>query len=219
MFIVIEGPDQVGKTEQEGRLVEWLRSLGRQVDEYSFPSRGTLTGRVVREWLRDRNVASVPDSQVSRDLAVTFQCVQLVDKYAAVPAVEHSLRKCWDVVCCRWWQSAYAYGLDEGLPREWLNDTCGLLPRANLNLLIDLDPWAARARSLPPDDHAFRAQVLDRYDRDLGKQERVRQTYLEMWNVDKPRTWERWEVVDGSGTPEEVHERVKLLVLQEVQRE
>ena len=208
MFIVIEGPDQVGKTEQARRLVEWLGSLGRQVGSYSFPSRGTLTGRIARAWLGDRSM----NCKAGSDAAVIFQCVQLVDKYAAVPAINRSLRAGHDVVCCRWWQSAYAYGLDEGLPREWLNDTCGLLPRANLNLLINLDPSIARVRGFLPDSLDPPTKILNKYDCDLGKQERVRQTYLEMWNVDQPRTWERWEVVDGSGTPEEVHERVKMQV-------
>lgn len=220
MFIVIEGTDQVGKTEQAGRLAEWFRSLGRQVDSYSFPSRGTPTGRVAREWLGGGSSAlraAGSDAQSSRDLAMTFQCVQLVDKYAAVPAIERSLRAGRDVVCCRWWQSAYAYGLDEGLPADWVADTCRLLvkPQADLAVLLDLDPSIARSRSLPPDDHAVRTKELDRYDLDLGKQERVRLNYSVLWGGARFSVSEvggLWAVVDGSGTPGEVHDRIKTQV-------
>lgn len=212
MFIVIEGPDQVGKTEQAGRLVEYLSGLGRQVDSYSFPSRGTPTGRVVREWLGDRDIAcnAGSDAQVSRDLAVTFQCLQLVDKYAAVPAIERGLRGGRDVVCCRWWQSAYAYGLDEGLPEDWVADSCSLLCRypPDLNVFVDLDPSVALSRSTRS------VANLDRYDSDLDKQVRVRQYYLELWRP-TPRRFRnlgRWVVVDGHGTPGEVHDRIKTQV-------
>ena len=212
MFIVIEGPDKVGKTEQARLLAEYLRSLGRQVDSYSFPSRGTLTGRVAREWMGGGDSAlraAGSDAQFSRDVAVTFQCVQLVDKYAAVPAVLRSLRDGQDVVCCRWWQSSYAYGLDEGLPLDWLADTCSLMPRADLNVLVDLPPEVVAARS------ARSGSRLDRYDRDLSKQERVRQTYLVLWSAREHsglRGEGRWVLVDGHGTPGEVHERVKTQV-------
>ena len=215
MFIVIEGPDQVGKTEQAGLLAEYLRGIDRQVDSYSFPSRGTPTGRVVREWLSDRG--AVPDGEVSRDLAVTFQCVQLVDKYAAVPAVLRSLREDRDVVCCRWWQSAHAYGLDEGLPLDWVTDTCGLLPRADLNVLLDLSPVLAVSRgTLAPDGRSlsFKAmnRTFDRYDRDLGKQERVRRHYLALWGANKTSRMTSWPVVDGSGTRAEVCDRITSLL-------
>jgi thymidylate kinase len=211
VFIVVEGPDQVGKNEQVRLLVEFLRGLGRQVDEYLFPSQGTPTGRVVREWLRDRDGSCSigSDAQVSRDLAVTFQCVQLVDKYAAVPAILDKLGDGRDVVCCRWWQSSYAYGLDEGLPLDWVTDTCSLLPRADLNVLVDLPPAAAAARS------AGSGSRLDRYDRDLAKQERIRQTYLVLWSSREHaglRSGGRWVLVDGHGTPGEVHERIKTQV-------
>jgi len=214
VFIVVEGPDQVGKTEQAVLLAEYLKSIDRQVDSYSFPSRGTPTGRVVREWLGDRNVASVSDSEVSRDLAVTFQCVQLVDKYAAVPAILRSLREDRDVVCCRWWQSAVVYGLDEGLAADWLDDTSHLLPRADLNILLDLSPTVAAARgTLTPDGLSLRFKkmnrAIDRYDRDLGKQERVRRDYLKLWGLNKTA---QWPVVDGSGTRAEVCDRITSLL-------
>ena len=212
MFVVVEGPDQVGKTVQAGLLAEYLRGLGRQVDSYSFPSRGSLTGRVAREWLGGgssalRAVGS--DAQFYRDVAVTFQCVQLVDKYAAVPAILDKLGDGQDVVCCRWWQSSYVYGLDDGLPLDWLADTCSLMPRADLNVLVDLSPATAAARS------AKSGSRLDRYDRDFAKQERIRQTYLALWlNREHTglRSGGRWVVVDGQGTLGEVHERVKTQV-------
>ena len=145
MFIVIEGPDQVGKTEQARRLVEYLaepRTPGRLV---LVPVAGPLTGRIARAWLGDQECVNAGRRPGIPRPAVTFQCVQLVDKYAAVPAIERALRGGTDVVCCRWWQSAYAYGLDEGLPRgsgsRHLQLTCRY--PADLNLLINLDPSIA----------------------------------------------------------------------------
>lgn len=197
MFIVIEGIDLVGKTSQHRLLVDYLATLGRRVSSYTFPAYGTPTGDLIRDYLRGlvelrgRGVGPSSDELV-------FQCLQLADKYAAAPEISRDLAEGRTVVACRWWQSAHAYGPVAACGSGWVEMTCASLPRADVNVLLDLDPSKAGRR--PGED-------LDRYEADLARQSRVRQRYLDLWTDDSGEHG-AWAVVDAGGSPGEVHGRV-----------
>jgi dTMP kinase len=204
MFIVIEGIDLIGKTSQCEMLVRHLARLGRDVSPYSFPAYGSPTGVVIGEHLRG-NVALTSHLTTLLGLRMTsphdslvFQCLQLVDKYAAAPEISRGLATGKTVVACRWWQSAHAYGLESGLDREWVRGTCALLPRADANVLLDLDPASARRRP---------GASPDRLEADLALQERVRRRYLALWGCENGEPG-LWAVVDAGGGAGDVHGRV-----------
>jgi thymidylate kinase len=203
MFIVVEGIDLVGKSVQHGLLVEYLRRRGRLVSECSFPDYDSPTGEAIRDHLRGDVALTNQDdalglSNVSSHDALAFQCLQVVDKYAVAPEISRELAEGRTVVACRWWQSAHAYGLESGLDREWVGRTVALLPRADVNVLLDLDPARARRRPGVP---------LDRLEARLALQERVRQRYLALWRRESGDPG-FWAVVDAGGSEGEVHGRV-----------
>jgi dTMP kinase len=203
MFIVIEGIDLIGKTTQHELLVEYLGRRGRLVSSYSFPSRDSPTGEAIRDHLRGDVALTIQDdtlglSNVSPHDALAFQCLQVVDKYAAAPEIARALSVGRTVVACRWWQSAYAYGCAAGLDEDWVWRTVGCLPRADVNILLDLDPTRVRRRP---------GSSPDRLEADLTLQARVRAKYLHVWSRS---SGERglWAVVDAEGGEGEVHGRV-----------
>jgi thymidylate kinase len=203
MFVVVEGIDLVGKTAQHELLVEHLRRRGHLVSAYSFPAYDSPTGRAVSDYLRGELEVTTWDSDryeaaPSPHDALVFQCLQLADKYAAAPEISRALSEGRTVVACRWWQSAHAYGLESGLDREWVGRTCALLPRADVNVLLDLDPARARRRPGVP---------LDRLEARLALQERVRRRYLDLWRSENGEPG-FWGVVDAGGSAGEVHGRV-----------
>jgi dTMP kinase len=209
MFIVIEGIDLVGKTVQQRLLVQYLSGQGRDVASYSFPAYRSPTGGVIRAHLEGRvsldaievgEITGVKLKPVrSEHDSLMFQCLQVVDKYALAPEILRDLRTFNTVVCCRWWQSALAYGLEAGVDADWVRRTTDLLPRADVNILLDLDPREARRRpGVSP----------DRMEVDLALQSRVRQRYLDIWRRSDDGETGRWIVVDAGGDAETVHERI-----------
>lgn len=133
-FIVIEGPDGVGKTTQSKLLCQYLHSKGIKY-LYTREPGGTQTGDKIREILLN------PESRVSN----TTECLlyasaraQLVNE-VIIPALDEGT---W-VVSDRYLHSSIVYqgiGLDLGVEMvESINKiaTDGLMP--NFTFLIDLD--------------------------------------------------------------------------------
>jgi thymidylate kinase len=134
-----------------------------------------------------------------------FQCMMVVDKYDASPAIRAARDRGAFVVSDRWWQSAYCYGAADGLPRDWLFRAHQQLPQPDLSVLIDITAEEARRRTLARGRR-------DRYEDAPALQERVQVTYQALWAQNTMRQYpdvpDSWRVVDGMGTEEEVHERV-----------
>jgi thymidylate kinase len=200
MFVVIDGIDLIGKNTQHDLLVEYLSKSGHDVSSYYFPDYDSPTGVAIRDHLRGYAALTIQDGTpgLSSHDDLVHQCLQVVDKYAAAPGISRDLAAGRTVVACRWWQSAIAYGAESGVDWEWVRSTVALLPRADVNVLLDLDPARARRRPGVP---------LDRLEARLPLQERVRQRYLALWGRD---TGEHgfWGVVDAGGSVEDVHGRV-----------
>jgi Thymidylate kinase len=216
VFIVIEGCDRFGKSTQVEMLYQRFVHCGLKTKMFSFPNYASVTGKVISEHLHDKialaekqrpqEVSILPrfGAQVSPHDALVFQCVQTCDKYAVASQISKVLRDGEIVVCGRWWQSAFVYGLDDGLDPLWLMDIHACMPQADLNLLLDFSPDEAAKRFSTPGD---------RLERDLVKQRRLRESYLEMWkNRIEPYgrigVQHEWEVLQADGSPEEVHERI-----------
>lgn len=235
MFIVLEGADRIGKTTQCAMLADHFARSGVVASSYTIPAYRTPTGEVISQYLRNllslserrfqsigggrfgvvvkERPAAVPAVEVasvkSPHEALVFQCVQTADKYAVASQILDDLRSGRTVVCCRWWQSAYVYGLDDGLDEEWLVRVHELLPRADVNILLHAGPESLQGR-----------EVVDRVDGDVSKQSRLRSLYLDLWSrhgvsdngrpVFEKCSW--WQVVRSEGPIGEVHERVMAAV-------
>lgn len=197
-FIVIEGIDRAGKSTQARLLYERLGKCGLEAMLCSFPDYKSPTGKLIKDHLSGEvYTAAVTKHGIGTSSydALAFQCVQTCDKYARAGAIMTALSQGQVVVSDRWWQSGLVYGADDGLDPVWLRDVYFCLPQADLNLLLDVSP----------DDVAVRrADPGDRYERDLPKQRRLRQSYLDLWR-NPPYGREEWRILSGEGTQEEVH--------------
>ncbi len=201
MLIVICGADGAGKATQTKMLGERImRAAGREVVLFSFPQYGTPIGKAILAHLKNEiSVVRWPNAGSYNDRApedaLIFQCLNTADKYMAAGNIDAVLRRGGIVICDRWWQSAYAYGAADGLDRRWLEDLHKHLPASDLNIYIDL----------PLEESLKRRPVLrDRYEKDAVKQQTVREIYRQLWDT----TSSSWPTIDGTGTPEEVHERI-----------
>ena len=208
-FIVIEGIDRSGKDTQATMLAKRLVRCGSETRMFHFPNYDSITGKIISDHLHDKIVLTTkisgPSSillkpQASPHDAMVFQCVQTCDKYAMAPEISKALRDGQMVICNRWWQSSCVYGMDDGIDPLWLVTIQACLPRAGLNILLDLDPEKAVERATEPSD---------RYERDLPKQKRLRESYLSLWREQgKEHGNAYWKVVPASRSAEEVHEQI-----------
>jgi thymidylate kinase len=80
-------------------------------------------------------------------------------------------------------------------------ETSDSLPQPDVYILLDGDEADAKVRA------ASRTGKADRFDVDMGKQQRVAHAYRALWNG--YRGDPAWQVVDAKGSVEEVAERVQ----------
>ena len=183
-FISLEGGEGAGKSTQHARIVEWLKSAGREVVETREPG-GTPVSEQVRQVLLDtRNAGLDP-------------VAELLLMFAA--RAEHLAKVVWPamqaghwVLCDRFTDATYAYqGGGRGVPMdriEKLEDWVQGELRPNHTLLLDM----------PVADGLQRAGARSEPDRFEQEQhaffERVRETYLARAKQEP----ERIHVIDAS---------------------
>lgn len=211
-LFVIEGGDACGKRTQSEALRQRLDDLNVKVPAklFSFPRYNTTLGQaIIRHLKRKTSLREATDvpigalmdtnyDKVAPEDALVFQCMMVADKYHAAAEIEEHLSAGGHVVCDRWWQSAYVYGRSDDLSAPWLREVHQLMPKADLNILVDVPAHSAMAR---------RPVARDRYEEKLGTRENVRSFYLETWDACRSSGGE-WAVVDGSGDVDHVHETI-----------
>ncbi len=192
-FITLEGVDGSGKSTQAGMLADALAADGRTVVRTREPG-GTPLGERVRELLLAGDPGGMTLlAEVHLFAASRAELVRRVIR----PALDEDA---W-VVCDRFVDSSLAYqGAGRGLGIDAVLEANraaveGCLP--DLTLVIDLPTAVARERrSASPD--RIEAEGDDFADRVAGG-------YRELAG----RFPERLRLVDGRGSPDEVHERVR----------
>ena len=208
-LIVLEGCDRVGKDTQAQMLADHLEVEGNRVSVFSFPDYDSLTGEFVGEFL-DGNIrledVNLPSHGCGTDThheqleSLMFQCVQICDKYARIPAIMSRLSAGEYVIVSRWWQSAYVYGLESGSSPSWLTSVLFGFPFAGTNILLDWDESIIKSR-------AEASGSGDIFERNLPMQARLAESYRELWN-NKNQKLNSYHVVSIEGPSAQVHQRV-----------
>jgi dTMP kinase len=187
LLIALEGGEGAGKSTQAAKLAAAL-----DADLTREPG-GTELGERVRRLLLDPAAGHVDDwTELLLMLAARAQ--HLAER------IEPELQAGRHVVVDRYSGSTLAYqGHGRRLPLEDVRRLCELATRgrwADLNVLVDVPVELGAARRGGRPDPA-----TDRIEAEtFSFHERVRQGYL----VEAAADPERWLVVDGSGSPEEV---------------
>jgi dTMP kinase len=188
MLIVVEGGEGVGKSTQVARLAERLRAHGYAVDQTREPG-GTEAGAALRTKLLHGDAIDA-----ETELAWLLEDRRLHVEQRIKPDLARNIV----VVSDRFSPSTLAYqgvargmGVDE-VERRGSAVAGGVEP--DVVIVLDLPDEVAEARV---------AQDRDRFEREGDAfHARVRAAYRELAPA------RGWVVVDASGTPDEVAERV-----------
>jgi len=175
MLVTVEGVEGSGKSTQCAKLAESLRGRGLDVVLTREPD-GTALGAAVRRLFEVEGSPPTPLTQAFLFMAARQQHVGEVIR----PALSRGAI----VLSDRYTDATLAYqGFGQGVALDTIRDlnllaTGGLLP--DLTLVLDLEPAIGMAR--------IRGRALDAFEKmDLAFHRRVREGYLEIARMDKPR--------------------------------
>jgi dTMP kinase len=213
VLITFEGGDGSGKSTQAALLERHLSERGYDVVALQEPG-STSLGAYLRDWLKAERPESETLAPVSELLMFLAARAQLVTELI-MPALN---RPDAVVICDRYVDSTVAYqGYGRGLEVEMvdrLNAIAidGAVP--DLTLLIDVPPEVALGRVGPVSDDSQSANTradpegMRRFEEEgAAFHARVHDGYLAL-AAEEP---ERWRVVDGTRTAEEVANEVQAL--------
>ncbi|MFW5799130.1 MAG: dTMP kinase [Planctomycetota bacterium] len=196
-FIVLEGPDGSGKTTQVRRLSDHLSARGRTVVQVREPG-GTELGEQVRTLLLDK--AHTGMSRRAELMLYMAARAELVEK-----VIRPALARGEVVLSDRFLTSSVAYqGCAGGLGRDAVlaagRTAVGDL-EPDLMIILDVPVEVGRQRQA--------GRQRDRMESELDPfHEKVRQAYLHEADFGRPGV----HVVDGTGDPDDVFNRIKDLV-------
>lgn len=217
-FVAIEGNDANGKQTQSKLLAEKLDAL-----LLSFPRYETEIGKLIAANLKGGWATYKPNGNYEGTAnAIVRQALFTLDRYDAADGIKRALDSGKCVVADRYWVSGLMYGASDLVDAGMLERVHRCLPQPDVWVLLDV-----------PVEESFRRRPerQDVYERDREKLEGIRVRYCELFAqreqesiVNRERAIEfqyqttgyafentyrqKWVIIDGVGTVEQVHERV-----------
>ena len=194
-YYVFDGIDGSGKDSQRDLLAEHLRAKGEEVLCINEPDEGNPIGRLIRQLLKS---GEHPESHaplfVADRIALQTQTIG--------PALERGM----SVLSARSFLSTLVYQ-QENWPLDWLFDLHRELPLGpEFMFILDLDAEEGLERARRRPGH------MEYYEK-LDVQQRNRQRYRDLVeyntvNLEKISHGGSVVLIDASGSPQEVHQRV-----------
>jgi dTMP kinase len=197
-LIVLEGTDGVGRSTHIGLLKQWLENNGHAVLDTGM-TRSALAGKRLRQAKEGHTLGGITMS--------LFYATDFADRLEneMIPA----LRAGFVVLTDRYIYSLMARAIVRGADPEWIKDVCGfaLEPDAVFYLRVKIDDLITRVLQSSGFDYWESGMDLhlgeDRYDSFVEYQGRLTAQF------DKMADGYGFEVIDGSGSIEEVFDELK----------
>lgn len=204
MIFAFEGVDAAGKATQTKRLVERLQKYGHAVKTFSFPNYESITGVAIAENLRRVwDICShleYPNPNLKLTQELTFQSLYIVNRLERAPELMECVNNPTNhAVLGRYTMSGVAYGSARGLPLSWLQQVQQFLPQPTIWFLLNTTLAESVKR---------RPERRDRLEADAAYLERVRKVYLSIFHSERHEDREKWYVLDGCESIDDVAETV-----------
>lgn len=200
LLIAFEGQDASGKaTHSQMLATRMMREANNPTRVIDFPAyKNTVTGPAI---LANLTQESHPDPKAN---ALVLQCLMTVNRLELAGTIREELRAGNSVVLDRYWGSAMAYGMADGLDPLFIKTIHEGLPQPDLWLLLDIPPEESSRR---------RPERRDRYEKQPGLMAQVSKNY-KAWFEENSASG-RWVVIDGTGPAAAVHARVWAAVVKQ----
>ncbi len=203
LFITLEGIEGTGKSLQSRLLEQQWNRLGIPVITSHQPG-GTLFGKEVRQvLLRQDGAAREPESELLLYLADRYQHLKEV--------IEPALQKGLHVICDRYHDATLAYqGHARGIGFDLIDRFAEILKlrSPDLTLVLDLEVQLGLNRAIERNKRENQGKWGRFEAEDLSFHQRVREGYRLL----AQREPERVFLVDASGNPEAVFEKILCLL-------
>jgi dTMP kinase len=181
VLIAIEGIDGSGKFTAAKALADYFKAQKHQVTSLAFPRYDGPIGKVIRELL------TTPGAKPELK-----QAAMLADRLAAIDELSASDRT---IICDRYVMSGIVYGMADGLDEPWLYSVHKTLPKADLQVLLDIDPSvSSKRREVPRDENEKNLLLL----------QSAREAYLDIWGRNEIQNPYRWITIDATQSPTSV---------------
>jgi len=188
-FIVIEGIDGSGKSEQFQRLTKRLKKRGYKLVTTREPTKVYPVGRLIEKVLRE-------EEQVSEEaLALLFAADRADHTERKIkPALEEGAL----VVSDRYVHSSLAYqsrGMGKELDLDWIKMINRYALEPDAVIFLDISPEVGQARLING-----QVRIKDHsYFENISQQERIRMVYLEVLNLNDSPLGSEKVVVSQAG--------------------
>ncbi|MEM3154215.1 MAG: dTMP kinase [Candidatus Woesearchaeota archaeon] len=215
VFIVIEGTDGTGKATQTQKLVEFLRSQGKNVAVFDFPQYGQPSCYFVERYLNGAYGQLPPH---------TASLFYALDRFEAGSKIRQALEEGKIVVSNRYVASNMAHQggkIGDAKKRQeyfaW-NDNLeyGILgiPRPDLNIILHIPAEIAQQLVDKKDSRAYvGGQKRDLHEKDIEHLKRAEQVYIEITKL-FPQKFTLISCMEGERlmTIDEIHSKIAEIV-------
>ncbi|UWX11329.1 CRPV-220 [Crowpox virus] len=190
MFIVLEGLDRSGKTVQCEKLLQYMLEKGYKTESLKFPNRETEIGKVINSYLEKK--ININD----RAIHLLFSA----NRWELVDLIKDKLNHNINLIVDRYAFSGAAFtAAKNNVSLEWCKLTDSGLPLPDLVIFLDI------SASESSDRENF---GMERYET-ASFQDEVRKRF---YDLIKDTDSVNWKVIDATKTIEDIHEEIKLLV-------
>jgi dTMP kinase len=130
-WIVVEGPDRIGKTTLISVISQTLSKANLKVLSNAFPRRETYIGEIIDKSLKTKNNYKIISGK-------TQTMLFLADMMEAINSIKNFLENDGVVLTDRYTMSTYAYALAQydDIDEEWIRNAISLLPQPDLYVLL-----------------------------------------------------------------------------------
>lgn len=162
-IIVIEGLDKSGKTTQSNLLFNYLiKKNPDKVVLMDFPDYSTQIGKIIRDFLDGK-------SNFNNE---TMHMLLAANRREKKEIIEGHLEKGNTIVMNRYYQSNLAYGIANGMGKDWLMNLDAGIPKESITIILDVDPKVTHTRAV---NNNFSP---DTFERNIDFLHRARLNYL-----------------------------------------
>lgn len=186
ILVAFEGCDRSGKSTQCQMLVEYLKSIGRDVAHLRFPDRTTAIGQSINSYLQGKT--ELEDHAIH----LLFSA----NRWEAVPKIKQLLEKGTLVIVDRYAFSGVAFTAAKGFDVTWCKNPDRGLPNPDVVFYLDISINDAQQRG---------SFGKERYEK-VEFQEKVADIYKQLRSDD-------WKVVDATKDVNEIHADIRNTVL------